>query len=224
LTSSSARPFGSETGCGPERKRHSMKWIGIWTANIVLFAAVGYFVYWMAFVNQRRVPDSAMERTVGAPKPGPSRSSSAPYEQRRAAASCVQASWPNPVQNCSVGSDATAAHNTEAPQAELASAAVGQPAPASTSLDPSHTSSVSRISSRPVRYRTSVGRSLTRTREVRRAPRLAPQRNAARPTRKIRLAAQPRRYVAYYEIYPRRTAYAPWWSPVQAWGDERGRN
>src|SRR4051794_32771362 len=110
-----------------------MKWIGIVAANIALFAAIGYSVYWVALVNDRVVPSWATSQTEGATKPTPGRSSSPTYEQRRAAAACAAETSPNLSAHCIVGVSEPLRHEN-APAADIAqSPTLSRPGPASKS-------------------------------------------------------------------------------------------
>ena len=194
-----------------------MKWIGFVAVNIALFAAIGYFVHRVTLVSERRVPLLATERTTDPMKPVRVRRTSPPQVKREAAASCAAVAWPNPNLNCIGGS--AEASRSEAPGGELAhSPGPGRSASATATTldDPMHTGSISKVE----QARRKLARKPTsRTREARMEPV-----TTGRAPRRVRMAAQPRRSIAYYEAYARKTASLPWWSAAPAWGDERGGN
>jgi hypothetical protein len=198
-----------------------MKWIGIVAVQLMVFAAIGYAVYSVANVNQPVVPSWATNQTESGAKPAPPARSRSPTQRAVAGdIPCDAQTWPNVAPSCVTGPGEPVRREI----APIASTAQSLPlapparAPNSELLDPSHTGSLPNIVSQSGPDRLPNARKASsRGREARKTDRSRARHYAAKPIRKVRWAARPRRSVVYVEVFPRRTAYLTWWSPVRFW-------
>jgi hypothetical protein len=203
----------------PQRRGRIARRIRIVGAKLAAVAAIGYALYTAAHLNEHRSGSgwTATSQGVSATKVASRGSASSAAEQQRAGreASCATQTWPNIAAECITGRAQPPGRETAPAATALSPITPDRGAARSELMEPAHTGSLAAVANEA---RVDNAEAAPARREARRRVKSRARQHASRPARS-RWTARAQRPV-YGHGYSRKM-YASWWSPFQAWRDER---